>query len=39
MTHLWSDYVFKLCRRCGFKSYHEKGASACRDCQLKSIGR
>lgn len=39
MTSLWSDYVFKFCTRCGFKSYHDKYATVCRDCQLKSAGR
>lgn len=39
MTHLWSDFEFRLCRRCGFKSYHGKGARICRDCQLKALER
>lgn len=34
MTHLWRDYEFRFCARCGHKSYHERGHSHCRDCCL-----
>ena len=39
MSGLWSDYVIKLCARCGVKGYHDKLAAICRDCQLRGLGR
>jgi hypothetical protein len=35
---MWSDYVYKLCRRCGIKGYCSRESDICRACLIGSCG-